>query len=125
MQSKGLVMKKKHQPPSRIKYDKAHPTISVRVNQELYQKLKEMKDTSGKTVGDILREAVKVQARSTKQAFTAGCTSSKRTYGVTYKCSVCGGKLWIDTTEEREAAAQYMQEHGWRHVTCQQKQTQP
>jgi len=116
---------KKHQPPSRIKYDKSHPTISIRVNQELYQKLKEMKEKSGKTIGDILRKALKVQAPSVMNARAVGYTGGKIKYGVTYKCSICGGKLWIDTSEQREAAAQYMQEHGWQHSTCPQKQTHP
>jgi hypothetical protein len=115
------MVKKKHQPPAKIKYDKSHPTVSVRVDQELKNKLDEIKEISGKSVGDILREAVEVQMRSTKKARTLGFTQGRLTYGVEYKCAVCGGTIWIDTSEEKKAAAQYMREHGWRHGDCLQK----
>lgn len=110
--------KKKHQPPAKIKYDKTHPVISIRVDQDLKNKLKEIRDMSSKSVGDILREALKVQAPSTKKAYNVGFTSAKYTYGVPYKCSVCGGTMWIDTPKEKKVAAQCMREHGWRHDEC-------
>ena len=33
---------------SKIKYDQAHPTVSVRVTQQLYDKLKDLREHSGK-----------------------------------------------------------------------------
>lgn len=112
------VAKKKHQPPAKIKYDSTHPIVSVRVEQELKQQLDEIKKVSGKSVGDILREALKAQAPSTKKAFTAGKTNGKYTYGVPFKCSVCGGTMWIVSSNAKKAAAQYMREHGWAHGDC-------
>lgn len=112
------MAKKKHQPPTKIKYDKTHPIVSVRVDQELKKQLDEIREKSGKSVGDILREALKIQAPSTKKAFTAGVTNGKYTYGVPYKCSVCGGTIWITTPEAKKAAAQYMREHRWAHGDC-------
>ena len=114
-------MKKKHQPPAKIKYDKSHPTVSVRVDQELKEKLDEIKEVSGKSVGDILREAVEVQAASAKSAYAKGYTKAKKDWGVTYKCSVCGGTIWLQTPQARKAVAQYMREHGWAHSECLQK----
>ena len=111
-------MKKKHQPPAKIKYDKSHPTISVRVDLELKNQLEEIKEMSGKTVGDILREALGVQAPSAKNAFELGCKNAKLEYGVPYRCSVCGGTIWVSTPQEKKAVAQYMREHGWAHGDC-------
>jgi hypothetical protein len=115
------MTKKKHQPPAKIKYDKSHPTISIRVDQELKKKLDEIKEVSGKSVGDILREAVGVQAASAKSAYEKGYTKAKKEWGVTYKCAVCGGTMWIISPEEKKDAAQYMREHGWAHGKCLQK----
>ena len=112
------MAKNKQPPPAKIKYDKSHPIISIRVSQDLKKQLDEIKEMSGKSVGDILREAVGVQAKSTKKAYTVGHTAGKYSYGLTYKCSRCGGTMWIDTPEEKKAAAQYMREHGWRHGNC-------
>ncbi len=112
------MAKKKHQPPAKIKYDKTHPTVSIRVSQELKKQLDEIKDLSGKSVGDILREALELQAPSTKHAFAQGYIKAKKDWGVTYKCSVCGGTIWINSPQEKKAAAQYMREHKWHHGEC-------
>ena len=55
------MVRKKHQPPAKIRYDNTHPILSVRVDQELKEQIGEIKRMSGKSVGDILREAVGVQ----------------------------------------------------------------
>lgn len=110
--------KKKHQPPAKIKYDKTHPVISIRVDQVLEKELDEIKELSGKSVGDILRETVGVQKKSTKKAYNLGFTMAKRTYAVPYKCSVCGGIMLINTDAEKKAAAKLMRESDWKHGNC-------
>jgi len=110
--------KKKHVPPAKIKYDKTHPVISIRIDQDLKKELMELKEKSDKSVGDILREAIGVQKKSTKQAYNLGFTKARHTYLVLYKCSVCGKPIIVDTYAQREAAALYMREHGWKHVKC-------
>ncbi|MFC1983655.1 ribbon-helix-helix domain-containing protein [Chloroflexota bacterium] len=112
------MVKRKHQPPAKKRYDDTHPVVSVRVDLPLKQKLEEIKKMSGKSVGDILREAVKVQSLSVKNAFTLGKNKAKSTYGVSYKCFRCGGTKWVETLEERKAAAQYMRDNGWGHRNC-------
>lgn len=110
--------KKKHQPPAKAKYDKAHPVLSIRLNAELKQKLEEIKNKSGKSVADVLKEAIGVQAESVNDAFARGFLSAQYHHSVFYKCSGCGGTIEIRTAEEKKAVAQYMQEHGWGHVDC-------
>ena len=116
------MKKKAHKPPSRIKYDQSHPTVSIRVDQELYDKLKELRELSKKSLGDILREAVKKQGPWAKDAYDlgqkAGYDSAKREFAVTCRCSVCGGALTVTSAKAKEAAAQYMREHGWKHGNC-------
>ena len=112
------MVKKKQPPPSKIKYDKSHPTISIRVSQDLKIQLDEIRETSGKSIGDILREAVGAQDVSVKDAWKRGVSHGKGLYGVNYKCSVCGGNLIIDTADEKKAASTFMREHGWHHNSC-------
>lgn len=50
--------KKKRNPPSKLRYDKAHPTVSVRVTQELYQKLDALRRKNGISLREILAGAV-------------------------------------------------------------------
>lgn len=113
--------KKKHIPPAKIKYDQTHPIVSVRVDLELKKQLEEVGKLSDKSVGDILREALKVQAPSVKNAYKKGYGIAKNEYRVLYICSVCGAPLEISTLREKSAAAKYMKEHGWAHASCLKK----
>ena len=93
--------KKKHIAPAKIKYDKTHPIVSVRVDLELKKKLEEVKQLSDKSVGDILREALKVQAPKVKNALNKGYQSAKFHYRVIYKCNVCGKPLEVQRSSRQ------------------------
>ena len=112
------MVKKKQPPPSKIKYDKSHPTISIRVSQDLKIQLDEIRETSGKSIGDILREAVGAQSKSVKNAWNRGHSLAKSKYGVWYKCSVCGGDMLIVSKDEKKTAGKLMRENGWQHKSC-------
>lgn len=111
-------MKKKKQSPSKIKYDKSHPVVSVRVTQTLFNQLKELKDLSGKSLGDILREGLKQQTPSVKNAYQRGYQAGKVRYAVNYKCSVCGGNIVVGSENEKKEIAGYMRGDGWGHEDC-------
>lgn len=112
------MKRKTHKPPSKIKYDESHPTVSIRVTRELYDQLKDLREHSGKSLGDILREALEQQAPSTKKAYQLGYNTAKREFAVSYKCSACGGNITVSSTQEKEAIAGYMRGHGWAHSKC-------
>ena len=115
------MRKKVHKPPSKIKYDQAHPTVSIRVTKELYDNLNYLREYGGKSLGDILREAVGKQKETTDVAYQTGYDVAKKEYAVVFKCSVCGGDLTISGDKAKTSAAQYMKEHKWGHVSCHEK----
>ena len=88
------------------------------MSQDLKIQLDEIRETSGKSIGDILREAVGVQSKSVKNAWNRSHSLAKSKYGVRYKCSVCGGNILIESANAKKAAAIYMREHGWQHDSC-------
>ena len=45
-------------PPSRRRYEASHPTVSFRVDLDLYAELKALKQTSNLSVADILKVAL-------------------------------------------------------------------
>ena len=55
------MVKKKYPSPAKIKYDKSHPIISIRVTPDLKKKLEYINKLSDKSVADILKEAVALQ----------------------------------------------------------------
>ena len=112
------MAKKKYPPPAKIKYDKSHPIISIRLTPDLKKKLENLKIMSDKSPADVLKEAVGLQTPSTKSAYTKGYLTAQIKYTVTYKCSVCGEVIEITTSEEKKHVAQYMKEQGWGHSKC-------
>ena len=112
------MKKMRHQPPSKIKYNQTHPTLSIRVSQDLYDQLKELREKSGKSLGDILREALDKQAPSTNKAFQRGFNKARRQFVVTYRCSICGGPIEVTTGREKQEIVEYMRSEGWAHGGC-------
>ena len=47
--------KRRSTPPSRQRYESSHPTVSVRVDRDLYAQLKRLKEQAGLSVADILK----------------------------------------------------------------------
>ena len=47
--------KRKGPPPSRQKYERNHPTISIRVNSILYEELRELREKSGLSMAKVLQ----------------------------------------------------------------------
>lgn len=111
------MAKKKKIAPAKIKYDQAHPVISIRVNLKLKAALEEIKQNSGKSVGDILREALQVQVPSVKNSYSQGFNDAKETYAVYVKCRICGGNLLLDHDEDKKLAAK-MLHRGLVHIEC-------
>jgi len=68
--------RKRASPPSRVRYEGSHPVLSVRVPKELADQLREIRRQSGKTLGDIIREALGAQEPSTKGAYATGYLDS-------------------------------------------------
>ena len=112
------MKKMRHQPPSKIRYNQTHPTVSIRVSQDLYDQLKVLREKSGKSLGDILREALGKQAPSTNKAFQRGFNNARRQFVVTYRCAICGGPIEVTTGREKQEIVEYMRSEGWGHGGC-------
>ena len=121
----------KKQPPSRIKYEQTHPTVSCRVSREIYDRLVEARKVNDKSFADILRIGLGKQQVQTKKidearkkgydnGYKIGYAIAKLHYKVTYHCSKCGRMTEVDQPNEKEAIDRYMREHGWSHQECPQ-----
>ena len=47
--------KRRSTPPSRRRYEASHPTVSFRVDHDLYARLKELKEKANLSVADVLK----------------------------------------------------------------------
>lgn len=125
---------KKSAPPSRLKYEKSNPAVTVRISAELRKKLAELKEAHDLSLGDVLRiglekakpdlDAAYERGRHEAyqdgyEVYSEGYDEAKEEYEVTYLCSRCRRRhMSINTDEEKKAAGQLMYEAGWHSTTC-------
>jgi hypothetical protein len=129
------MTKVKRKPPSRIKYEQGHPTISCRVPRKIYEKMQAIKEKEGRSFADILKaglrmlevraiEKEELRKRSHAEGYRKGYAEAEQLYKVAYPCSICGRVLVVTTGDEKEAASEYMEDHGWGHAKCHKKRQQ-
>ncbi len=124
----------RRKPPSRVRYEETHPTVSVRVDRELRDRLDQIKALEGKSIRDILRVGVGLQEVVAEQSYEWGSADgrnrgqdeghqrgfqeAKRRYLVQYICSGCGDLIEVRSDDAKRAAQEYMEERGWGHRKC-------
>jgi len=116
-------MTRKHVAPSRIKYERNHPTISCRVSQQELQKLREVQTKTGLSLAQILRRALGVQLAEAKNAYEKGYREGFERFRA--PCSICGKPMDFNLKAEKEAEAKktlLKAFEGWAHTPCQKSQ---
>ena len=68
--------KRRPLPPSRQRYQQSHPTISLRVDRDLYAELKELKKTANLSVADVLKVGLGKSEPLVGEAFQNGFMSA-------------------------------------------------
>ena len=113
---------RKRVPPSRLRYEEANPVISMRVSKVLYLQLKNLKAMTGKSVADVLREAMGAQFDKGTEAwrlgYSRGYKKGQEKYRVNFRCHTCGGTVALFGQKAMLAAAELMREAGWGHPQC-------
>jgi len=119
------MVKATHKPPSRIRYEQSHPTVSCRLDSEthtlLQQRLEELGEVS---FADFVKDALgtlqlkmpDVKAIS-KTAREEGYKQAKKDYEIWYFCKVCRKPITISpNSDSHKAVIGHME--GWRHTAC-------
>jgi hypothetical protein len=68
--------KRRSTPPSRRRYEASHPTVSFRVDRDLYAELKELKETANLSVADVLKVGLEKSEPPAGEAFHNGFMSA-------------------------------------------------
>ena len=68
--------KRRSTPPSRQRYEVSNPTVSVRVDQDLYAQLKALKKTANLSVADVLKVGLEKSEPLVGEAFQNGFMSA-------------------------------------------------
>ncbi len=135
--------KSRHSPPSRARYAAQHPTIGVHVDKPTYQKLLELRERSGLSLGQLVRQALKVvendvemvlltgrgegylqgfeegRARGYKEGWAAGNTKALQLYRLTYPCNVCHQAIELRVgSTAAQVGVEALADQGWGHADC-------
>ena len=68
--------KRRPLPPSRERYQQSHPTVSLRVDLDLYARLKELKEKANLSVADVLKVGLEKSEPVVGESFHNGCMSA-------------------------------------------------
>ncbi len=117
--------KSKQVPPSRLRYETANPTISIRVSQELKEELEEMKEMSGLSLADILNaglEKLKPDVdqfydQGLKEGYEMGYEIAEEEFKVMATCLGCG-KAHLPVVGETMKAVAARMLMGWCAKSC-------
>jgi hypothetical protein len=123
----------KKKAPSRVRYEQGHPTVSCRVPKDVHDRLRAAKEREGKSFADLLKiglGVLEVQAEKevdlVKNGYMAGYhrgyADAESAFGVTYSCSTCGNAITVRSREEKEAIRNYMEQEGWGHRECHERE---
>ena len=104
--------KAKGVPPSRLRYQAANPTVSVRISQELKQELEDLKITTGMSMAEILKAGLdKIQPDAEEiyeRGYVDGYEVAEEEFKVMATCSGCGKAHLPVTGELKTAAARWL-----------------
>ncbi len=113
--------KSKQAPPSRVRYEAANPTVSIRISQELKEELSEMKEMSGLSMADILKAGLDKLKADTEEAYDRGYMDgygvAKEEFEVFAPCGECG-RAHLPVTSEAMKSAVAERLIGWRAKNC-------
>jgi len=118
------VVKGRHKPPARIRYEESHPTVSCRLDKDTYDLLQQrLDDLGGVSFADFVKESLGLLHTDAKQireaAWSAGYDEAKKDWQIWYFCAVCGKRIDMSPdSDSHKAMIGYMKEHGWRHTSC-------
>ena len=120
----------RRKPPSRIRYEESHPVVSCRIPKADYDLLKQRLDERGISFATFVKEALGCleakltpidQARA--EGYEQGYKQATEDHQIWYHCKICQGRINIfPNSESHKAIIQYMNEKGWSHTKCHEKE---
>ena len=122
------MVKGRHKPPSRIRYEQNNPTISFRVSREVHDKLKDHLAKRGVSFADFVKESLGVQqiqmpdvGKIKQAAWNEGYRKAKATYEICLSCSECQQPISIKPNSRLHEEIIDQFEGLWFHTTCREK----
>jgi hypothetical protein len=116
----------KHQPPSRIRYEKSHPCVTCRVSQAEYDQLDKIRQTQGKSFRQLLltgAQMIDETVGDQEAAYREGWDDAKKDPIPLGVCPSCGKPMtWkLANEKDRQLLAETIETAGIAHSKCPKK----
>ena len=119
------MAKDSHKPPSRIKYEQSHPTLSCRLDKQAHDLLHKRLKDNGLSFADFVKSQLgvlelKIPDVKTiqKEAYQKGYTQAKNDYRIQLLCNKCGKPMSVSPDSKLHKAMRDKFEGLWFHTSC-------
>ena len=118
---------KPHKPPSRLRYEQSHPTMSCRLDKDTYTLLKQrLEDLGGISLAAFVKNSLGLLELKTpdieeirEEAEEEAYLEAEKAWQTWYYCAVCHERINIEpNSNEHKTIIDYMRKAGWRHIDC-------
>jgi len=120
---KEIVAKATHKPPSRVRYEQSHPTVSCRLDKDEYDLLKQRLEDLGVSFAAFVKDSLgllQIKMPDIDEARGEGYNQAVEDYQIWYYCAVCRKRIDIKpNSDSHKAIIGYMKDKGWAHASCQ------
>jgi len=133
------MKKKKHKPPSRIRYEKKNPVFSIRMPQEFHDEFKTLAEDLGLSRRELMAIFLKKQKANYHRAYmhgdkegyrigynvgcekgnTEGYKKGMNDWAIWGYCVNCGKAAYITPNSDiHMAIIEFLKERGFAHIKC-------
>jgi len=119
------MVKSKHKPPSRIRYEESHPTLSCRLDKQTRNLLKQHLKNGELSLSQFIKAQLGVLElklpdvkKVEKEAYKEGYAKATSEYRIEIKCHKCGKPITIRPRSNIHQAVREWFEGDWHHTNC-------
>ena len=119
------MVKGSHKPPSRIRYEQNHPTLSCRLDKQTHDILQKRLDDAGLSFAQFVKSQLGILElkmpdveKIDMEAYLEGYAEAKNEYRIQIKCHICEKPITVSPNSQMHKAIIDHLEGLWRHKNC-------
>jgi len=122
------MVKGRHKPPSRIRYEQSHPVSSCRLDKKTHDLLKQRLEYDGISFAQFVKSQLGILElkmpdikKIEKEAHQKGYAEAVNEYRIQLKCHRCGKPMTVIPNSKPHKAIRDHLEGFWNHINCQER----
>ena len=119
------MVKGRHKPPSRIRYEQTHPVFSCRLDKQTHDLLQKRLDGAGLSLAQFVKSQLGVLElkmpdvnKIEKEAYQKGYAKAVNAYRIQLSCYKCDVPMTVIPNDQMHQAIRDHLEGTWSHTNC-------